>query len=149
MSNTQITDEIQARLERHPRIPHPTEVAISERDGAVTLRGSVGSIPQRFEAVRVAKSVSGVRSVDDQLTVDLRDSWPDDQVRGVALQALISNVDVPDERIDVRVSDGWLTLKGEVRRQSESDSAFEAAARVPGIGGITNEIKVITAGLDG
>ena len=49
----------------------------------------------------------------------------------------------------VAVDNGWLTLKGEVRHQSETDAAFEAVRRLPGVGGITNEVKVISAGIDG
>ena len=52
-------------------------------------------------------------------------------------------------RLDVIVANGWLTLKGEVEHQYENNAAFEAVRRVPGVGGITNEIKVITAGIDG
>jgi osmotically-inducible protein OsmY len=115
----------------------------------VTVRGTVGSLRQRRAAVETAKSVSGVRNVEDELSVDLRDRWQDGEVRGAALQALMSNADVPADRVEVRVADGWLTLKGEVKRQSESDAAFEAVSRLPGVGGITNEIKVITAGIDG
>ncbi|MGO9497362.1 MAG: BON domain-containing protein [Solirubrobacteraceae bacterium] len=61
----------------------------------------------------------------------------------------MSNEQVPAERIDVAVDDNWLTLKGEVKHQYETDAAFEAVRRLPGVGGIINEIKVITAGIDG
>ena len=47
------------------------------------------------------------------------------------------------------VANGWLTLKGEVEHQYESNAAFDVVYRLPGVGGITNEIKVITAGVDG
>ena len=53
---------------------------------------------------------------------------------------------VPADRIDVTVSNGWLTLKGEVKHPYENDAAFEAVSALPGVGGITSEIKVITAG---
>jgi osmotically-inducible protein OsmY len=56
---------------------------------------------------------------------------------------------VPDDRVDVGVAAGWLTLKGEVKRQSESDAAFDAVAKLAGVGGITNEIRVVSAGVDG
>ncbi|MGZ4267440.1 MAG: BON domain-containing protein [Solirubrobacteraceae bacterium] len=56
---------------------------------------------------------------------------------------------MPEDRIEVGVVDGWLTLNGEVKHQYESNAAFEAVSGVPGVGGITNEIKVITAGIDG
>lgn len=149
MSNTKIVDEIRARLDRDERLPHPAEIAISEQEGTVTLRGSVGSFGQRRAAVDVARRVRGVRHVEDELSLDLRDHWEDDEIRGVALQRLIADADVPADRIEVRVSDGWLTLKGEVKHQYESNAAFETVTDVPGIGGITNEIKVITAGIGG
>ena len=58
----------------------------------------------------------------------------------------MSNDAVPADRIDVTVSNGWLTLKGEAKHQYENDAAFAAVSALPGVGGITNEIKVITAG---
>jgi osmotically-inducible protein OsmY len=149
MKNMKIIDEIRVRLENDRDVPHPKEIAVSEREGDVTLRGSVGSFHQRQAAVRVAKSVRGVRAVEDQLTVDLRDRWDDDEIRGVALQALMSTEGLPADRVDVKVDSAWLTLKGQVRHQSDSDAAFAAVSAVPGVGGITNEIKVITAGIDG
>ena len=149
MANSKIIDEIRAKLEDSPHIHQPAEIAISEREGDVTLRGSVGSFHERKAAVQVAKSVRGVRRVEDQLMVDLRNNWDDDVIRGVALQALMSADNVPADRIDVKVDGGWLTLKGEVKHQYDSDAAFAAVERVPGAGGITNEIKVITAGVDG
>ena len=99
--------------------------------------------------MRIARSATGVVAVEDELWVDPRDRWRDNEIRGVALQALMSNEQVPADRIEVAVDNGWLTLTGEVRRQSETDAAFEAVRRLPGVGGITNEIKVITAGIDG
>ena len=149
MTNIKIIDEIRAKLEDDHHIPHPAEIAISEREGDVTLRGSVGRWHQRQEAVQVAKSVRGVRRVEDDLTIDVRDQLDDDVIRGVALQALMSSDDVPADRVDVKVDAGWLTLKGEVKHQFDSDAAFAAVSGVPGVGGITNEIKVITAGIDG
>jgi osmotically-inducible protein OsmY len=149
MTNIKIIDEIRAKLEDNPDVHQPAEIAMSEREGDVTLRGSVGSLHERHAAVQVARSVRGVRRVEDQLVVDLRNHWDDDVIRGVALEALMSADNVPAERVDVKVDGGWLTLKGEVKHQRDSDAAFAAVQRVSGVGGITNEIKVITAGIDG
>jgi osmotically-inducible protein OsmY len=88
--------------------------------------------------------VAGVRSVEDELSVDPRDRWEDYELRGAALQALMSSGDAPADRVDVSVHAAWLTLKGEVRHQYESDRAFEAVSGLPGSGGITNEIKVVS-----
>ena len=147
MSNVNlITDQIRASLERDDRVPHPAEVAVSERHGTVTLRGSVGTPHQRRAIVKIARAVPGVVAVEDELSLDPRDRWRDNELRGAALQALMSNDAVPADRIDVTVANGWLTLKGEVKHQNENDAAFESVSALPGVGGITNEIKVITAG---
>lgn len=61
---TTIVDDVRAALESDPRLPHPTEVAVSEQGGTVTLRGSVGSFHQRHAAVQIAKTVRGVRRVE-------------------------------------------------------------------------------------
>jgi osmotically-inducible protein OsmY len=143
---TTIVDAVRAALERDTRLPHPREVAVSEQGGTVTLRGSVGSFHDRHTAVQIAKAVRGVRRVQDELSLDLGDNVADDEIRGTALQALSSHPDVPDDRIDVSVKAGWLTLKGEVRHQFESNAAFEVASLIPGVGGITNKIQVVTAG---
>ena len=145
MPNTQVVNEIRARYGRDPRLHHPTEVAVSERAGTVTLRGTVRSLRQRRVAVEIAKSTRGVRAVEDELIVDPRDHSDDDEIRGAALQALMSRPQVPDDQIDVRVANGWLTLSGQVKHQSESNAAFEAVSGLTS-GGITNKIHVVTAG---
>jgi len=149
MSDNEIVDEVRAKLEVDSRIPHPAEIAVSARHATVTLRGSVGSFHQRRVAVEIAKSVRRVATVEDELTVDLRDRYQDNKLRGAALQVLVSDPEVPADRVDVHVSAGWVTLKGEVKHQRDSDVAFRDISALPGVGGITNEIKVITAGIDG
>ena len=146
MPESQVVDVIRARYARDSRIHHPTQLAVSERAGTVTLRGTVRSLHQRRVAVDIAKSMRGVRAVEDELIVDPRDRSVDDEIRGVALQALMSSPDVPADMIDVRVADGWLTLSGQVKHQSDSNAAFEAVSGLPHVGGITNKIQVITAG---
>jgi osmotically-inducible protein OsmY len=145
-SESTIPDEIRARYARDPRLHHPTEVAVSERNGAVTLRGTVSSFRQHQAAVEIAKSVAGVRAVQDQLFVDPRDHWEDEELKGAALQALISSSDALADKIEVHVSAGWVTLSGQVKHQQDSNAAFEAVSRLPRVGGITNKIRVVTAG---
>ena len=138
-----------ATLNSDPRIHNSAEVAVSEKAGTVTLRGTVRSLHQRRTAVEIARSVRRVRAVEDELRVDPRDHWRDEELRGAALQALMSDDSVPADRLEVKVTAGWVTLTGEVKHQSDSDAAFAAVSRLAGVGGITNEIKVITAGVGG
>jgi osmotically-inducible protein OsmY len=110
------------------------------------LRGTVSNPKHRRAAIEAARSVPGVESVYDLVKVRLRPGDPrDDKLRGAALRSLISDARVPDDYVDVHVDAGWVTLKGEVRHQSESDAAFEDVAGLEDVGGVTNAIKVVTA----
>jgi osmotically-inducible protein OsmY len=141
-----IIEDTRTALERDPRIAHAAEIAVAEREGRVTLRGTVRSIHQRRTAVEIAKSVPGVRAVEDGLRIDPRDHTRDSEIRGAALQAL-SDDGVP-AGVDIAVANGWATLSGEVRHQRESDAAFAAASGIAGLGGITNRITVVSPGAD-
>jgi len=142
----QLEDTVQAALQQNPRISNPRDFAISAIHGAVTLRGTVPTFTERRMAVETARNVKGVNFVADELTVRLvGDIRSDDELRGEALQALIGDADVPADAVDIKVRDGWVTLKGEVKHQSQSDAAFDDVARLEGVGGITNAIRVVTA----
>jgi osmotically-inducible protein OsmY len=145
-TNAVVEDEIRGLLSQDPRLPAPDEVAVSATDGAVVLRGTVGSFSQRRAAVSDARKVPGVYDLDDQLQVRLLDDARrgDAEIRGVALQILDWDTQVPDDMIDVSVDEGWLTLTGTVNYQFESDAAYEDVAALQGVLGITNKIEVIT-----
>jgi amphi-Trp domain-containing protein len=139
-----IAEELRDRLAGDARLPHAAQIAVSERAGSVVLRGTVRSLHQRRVAVAIARSVPGVRTVDDELRLDPRDHWDDAELRGTLLQALIADARVPDERLEAEVTARWATLTGTVGRQADSDAAFDVASHVTGLGGITNRIQVVT-----
>ena len=144
LTNSPLADEVLVSLDLDPRIPDSAEIAVAADGGTVTLRGTVESFAQRRAAAQDANKIQGVYDVDDQIKVNLlgSDRREDDEIRGVALQALIWDVEVPSDSVDVKVDDGWVTLKGNVSYQFESDAAYDDVASLYGVYGITNEIKV-------
>jgi osmotically-inducible protein OsmY len=144
LTDTPLADRVIANLDRDPRIPESLEIAVAADDGLVTLRGTVESFSQRRAAGQDAKKVDGVYDVDNELNVSLTGAnrRDDDEIRGAALQGLIGDVDVPSDFVDVKVDDGWVTLKGNVSYQFESDAAYEDVASLYGVLGVTNEIVV-------
>lgn len=143
----EVEEEVRAALGRDTRISNPMAIAISVKGGTVTLRGAVGSFKQRHAAVEIASSSAGVDEVVDDLQVRLLDDdVRDDALLGAVLQRLTWDTEVPSDLIEVKVRDGWVTLRGRVKHQHQSDAAFDEVASTKGVGGITNEIKVVTAG---
>jgi BON domain len=141
-----IEDDIREALEFDPRIPDPEQVAISAEDGAVTLRGTVGSFSQRRAAVADARKAHGVYDVFDELQVRLLDDArrDDADIRGIAPQMLMWDNLVAADSIDVR---GQGRPADADRRGQLSDRERRGVRRYVGshrIFGVTNEIKVIT-----
>jgi osmotically-inducible protein OsmY len=142
--NSQLENDVIARLEDDPRIADSAEIAVAGNGGIVTLRGTVERFSQRRAAEHDARGVEGVYEVINYLKVNLLgvNRPADDEIRGAALQNLIWDAEVPSDSIDVTVQDGWVTLKGDVSFQFQSDVAYATASRLYGVVGVTNAIKV-------
>jgi osmotically-inducible protein OsmY len=144
-ANGQLEAGVRAELASDPRLPYGDEIAIEVDGGTVIMRGTVGSFAQRRAAVADARRTVGVGEVWDELEVRLLndDRRKDAEIRGAALQRLIWDSEISGEYLEVKVKDGWITLKGEVDWQHQSDDAFDRVASLHGVTGVTNEIKVI------
>jgi osmotically-inducible protein OsmY len=144
LTDTPLADAVLAGLDLDPRIPDSLEIAVDADGGTVTLRGTVESFRQRRAAADDAYMVEGVYDVDNQLKVSLAgaDRRDDDEIRGIALQNLIWDVEVPADAVNVKVDEGWVTLTGDVSYQFESNAAYEDVAGLFGVYGVSNEIRV-------
>jgi osmotically-inducible protein OsmY len=146
-TNDHLIAAVRDELAGDPRIPYPDEIAVEAFGGSVALRGTVETLAQQRAAVAGARRTRGVFNVLNELEVRLLsdDRRQDAEIRGAALQRLIWDPDIAAGYVDVAVKHGWVTLKGEVDFQYQSDSAFDRIARLRGATGITNELKVIQA----
>jgi osmotically-inducible protein OsmY len=143
-SDSQIVDNVNDELFFDPRIKDLDGIAVSADDGAITLRGTVGSFHQKRGATQAAKRVQGVSKVDNELEVRLMTETrrEDSEIRAAALQALMLDSVVPAESVDVSVSIGWLTLTGTVQWQYQRDAADDDVAPLFGVVGIDDQIIV-------
>jgi osmotically-inducible protein OsmY len=142
--NSPLEKAVIARLTDDARVGDSAEIAVAGDGGIITLRGTVERFSQRRAAELDARSVEGVYEVINRLKVNLlgADRREDDEIRGAALQGLIWDVEVPSDSVDLKVQDGWVTLKGDVSYQFESDAAYADVSRLYGVAGVTNEIRV-------
>jgi osmotically-inducible protein OsmY len=142
--NSPLENDVIAQLEDDPRIADSAEIAVAGDGGIVTLRGTVERFSQRRAAERDARSVDGVYEVINHLKVNLlgADRREDDEIRGAALQNLIWDAEIPSDSINVKVQDGWVTIKGDVSFQFQSDAAYDDVSSLYGVAGVTNEIVV-------
>jgi hypothetical protein len=74
-SDAQLATAVQARFYQDDAI-RGGAIDVSAQNGTVTLRGTVPSQETKQQALTLARSVQGVTSVDDELTVSTTSSVP-------------------------------------------------------------------------
>lgn len=120
------------------------EIGVAVQDGVVTLSGIVESNATRFNAIHAAERVAGVQALADDLIVKLPSSAArsDTDMAHAAADALRTNVEVPGDRIRVRVDDGWLILEGDVEWQYQRHAAASCVRHLTGVRGVSNLITL-------
>jgi osmotically-inducible protein OsmY len=142
-SDTEIRTDVEAELSYDPNIG-ASDIAVSVKDGVVTLAGFVKSYFQKWQAERDAKRVKGVRGVanDIEVRVPALDARPDPEIVREAVQALSTTLPYSGEKFRVTVKDGWVTLEGEAEWQYQREQAEAAVRRIRGIKGVVNSIQL-------
>ena len=142
MTNDDLQLDVAAELSWDPKIDSRA-IAVSADDGAVTLRGMVGSFREKREAQKAATRVYGVTEVSNELQVQmLNGSKRDDaDLRDDVLQALMLDSLVP-KTMDAKVRNCFVTLTGTADWQYQRDEAELLTASVPGVMGIRNDITL-------
>lgn len=67
---------------------------------------------------------------------------PDDEIAREVIRRMKEDIEVPDDRITIKVADGFVTIAGIVNHAAQKDATERCAARVKGVRGITNKIEV-------
>ena len=122
----------------------PNEIGVAVKDSVVTLTGSVDSYVKKWAAEDAAHRVRGVKAVANEIEVRLPGSAQrtDTDIAAAVTRALEWNAFLPIEKLDVTVSNGWVTLRGEVEWQYQKAEAERQARRTTGVKGVSNLITV-------
>jgi osmotically-inducible protein OsmY len=142
-SDFDIKRDVEDELRSDPDID-PTDIAVAVKDGVVALTGFVRSFRQKRKAEEDVKRVAGVIGVANNIEVRLPliHRRPDPDIARDAIEEIKRDLPFSWEKIRVTVSDGWVTLDGEVEWHFQRESAEEAVWRVRGIKGVVNNIQV-------
>jgi osmotically-inducible protein OsmY len=142
-SDSEIERDVRDELKWDPDLD-ASDIAVSVKDGVVTLAGFTKSYTDRLEAELAAKRVAGVRAVANDIEVRLPaiDQRPDPDIARDAVSALKAELPISHDRIEVIVKDGWVTLEGAVEWQYQKTTAENAVRKVKGVKGVTNVVTV-------
>ena len=142
-TDEQIQRDVLNELKWDARV-QPNEIGVAVKNGIVTLTGWVDSYLKRWAAEDAAHRVEGVKAVVNEIEVRLpvTAERTDEDIAAAVIRALEWDAGVPSDRIEVTVSKGWVTLKGEVEWGFQREDAERAARRVTGVRGVSNLIVV-------
>lgn len=145
-TDRELQRDVVTELAWDPSVRHE-DIAVAAKDGVVTLGGTVDTYAQRYSAERAVERVVGVRAIANDLGVKLDkfSERSDSEIAHAALTALRADVEVPDQKITIKVAKGWLSLQGEVGWQYQRNAAERAVRYLAGVKGLVDNIHVTAA----
>lgn len=141
--------DVQDALNFEPTLK-PAQIGVTVSDGIVTLTGTVDNYAKKLQAERTVRHIKGVKAVVEKIAVKLSKSVikNDNDLAEEIVKALRWNYSVPDEKIKVKVEDGYVTLDGSVSWDYERVAARREVAGIIGVKGITNNLSLESAAKD-
>lgn len=138
-----IKEDVLDELQWQPNVDE-TEIGVTVDQGVVTLTGTVESYTKKLAAEEAAKKVKGVKAVVENIEVKHGTEYKktDKEIAKAALDALKWNYSVPDDKISLKVENGWIYLSGEVEWEYQRDAAKRAVQNLLGVRAVSNNIRL-------
>ncbi|MES2267514.1 MAG: BON domain-containing protein [Bacteroidota bacterium] len=142
-TNQELQKDVQDAIRWEPLL-NAAEIGVTAKDGVVTLTGTVDSYYKKVEAETAAKNVAGVKAVAEEIVIKYGDygKKSDTEIANEVLKAWKWNWEVPEEKIKVKVENGWVTLEGELQWNYQREAAKKAINTLAGVLGVSNNIKI-------
>jgi osmotically-inducible protein OsmY len=142
-TDLQLQKDVLEELKFEPSI-RETEIGVAAKNGVVTLSGFVDSYAEKHAAERAAERVGGVKAVAEDIEVKLPGMYQrsDTDIAHAAIDALRWDIQIPEDRIKLKVENGWIHLDGAVEWQYQKSAAAAAVRNLTGVKGVMNLIEV-------
>jgi len=124
-----------------------TAVNVEASNGVVTLTGAAHTELERLEYSHAARSIAGVRSVDDRLLVNphmqgLRQQSGDATLAARVSTAIAAQAGINVFNVRIAAQNGVVTLEGTVPSQSIEQTIVETARGISGVRRVNSAIVV-------
>jgi len=142
-TDSKIKEDVLDELVWQPDIDE-TQIGVIVENGVVTLNGVVDSYTKKVAAEKAIKGVVGVKAVAEDIEVKYGTSYKktDKEIAKAVVDALKWNFSVPEDKISVKVEDGWVYLTGELKWGYQKDSAKNAVQNLLGVKYVVNNITL-------
>src|SRR3984957_20783755 len=115
-TNEELQRDVQKAIKWEPLFT-PAEIGVTAKDGIITLTGAVDSYWKKSEAEEAARNVAGVKAVVEKIEIKFANmsfKKDDNEIATEVVNAFDWNVEVPNDKVKIKVEKGWGTLGGEL-----------------------------------
>ncbi len=142
-TDNQIQQDVREELKWDARTT-ASEIGVTVKEGIVSLNGTTAHYVQKTAAEEAAQRVAGVRAVTNEIKVHFLNfsfKRTDTDIAEAAINALKWHWEVP-EGIKVSVSEGNVTLRGQVEWAYQKEAAKNCVKSLMGVSNVNNEIEL-------
>jgi osmotically-inducible protein OsmY len=142
-NDAQIRQDVMDELRLEPTI-EATSIGVDVKNGIVTLMGRADGYGEKWLIETTARRIAGVKGLAGKLEIIVPESGmrTDDDIRRECEHALGMTVAGANQAIKVMVSNGWVTLSGDVAWGYERWTVEEIVSHLMGVTGVNGQIKV-------
>jgi osmotically-inducible protein OsmY len=143
MSDISLRQNILDELKFEPSI-NAAHIGVAVDNGVAMLTGHVASYAEKVDAERIVQCVKGVRGIAQEIEVRYPDAntTADDEIAKRALNIIAWDTTIPNDKMKIKVENGWMTLSGEVEWNYQKTAAADAVHKLSGVLGVSNQISV-------
>ncbi len=142
-TDAEIKNDVLDELAWQPNIDE-TKIGVIVEDGVVTLNGVVDNYTKKVAAEKAVKAVKGVKAVALDIDVKYGTDYKktDKEIAKAVVNALAWDTSVPEDKVAIKVEDGWVYLSGELKWFYQKDAAKKAVENLLGVKGVVNSIQI-------
>ena len=144
MKDRELKKLVLEELEFEPQVD-ATSIGVAVKEGVVSIYGHVNSFLQKMSAEDATRRVRGVRAIANEIDVNLPGDAivNDDEIALRAARIFDWDPLLGKETIRIRVQRGRIDLEGDTSAMFIRRRAELLLARLPGITGVSNHIRVV------
>ena len=140
LSDTDITFAIESEFLYDPMVD-ANAIDIETHNGVVILNGTLDNLLSEERAIDLARTVKGVRSVVDKLSIE-PPTVSDETLKSRLMEAFLRNPTTESYELEMTVENGIVTLDGVVDSWSEKSLSTTVARGVRGVQAVVNNATV-------
>jgi osmotically-inducible protein OsmY len=142
-TNEVLQKDVQDAIKWEPLLS-AAEIGVIAKDGMITLTGTVNTYSEKSEAEDAAKQVAGVKAVVEEIKVKPYNFGKknDTEIATEVLNALKWSWEIPNDKVQVKVEDGWVTLSGQLNWNYQKEAAKKLVTNLADVKWVTNNINI-------